>query len=244
MKKICFHIQKGGVGKTSISCTIAFTLAHKGFNVILVDCDKQGNCSSWLNAEGFPFDIADVLYGDIPVQQALHPVTHNLSLLPVIAIGSKFKQWTETQLIHSQRAFDFLMSDIAALGFDYAILDCSPAFSQLEDAILSVCDEIINPLTPEFFSLDGIEIFTEELRKVEHNIRRKILNDKIVINMVNNSFSRHHIVIEQLKKLNYKLFSIPQDARLAECQIVHKSIYDYAPRAKSIPAFELLAEAL
>jgi hypothetical protein len=44
--------------------------------------------------------------------------------------------------------------------------------------------------------------------------------------------------------LPYTLFTVPQDAKIAECQIAHQSLYDFAPTAKSIPAFEVLTAAL
>ncbi|WP_210378383.1 ParA family protein, partial [Borreliella garinii] len=52
MKKIAFHIQKGGVGKTTLSGNIASYLS-KTKKVVLVDCDiQQGSSSTWfLNHE-------------------------------------------------------------------------------------------------------------------------------------------------------------------------------------------------
>ncbi|OAV65324.1 hypothetical protein Barb4_03449 [Bacteroidales bacterium Barb4] len=37
---------------------------------------------------------------------------------------------------------------------------------------------------------------------------------------------------------------IPQDSKIAESQIAHKSVTDFAPRTKTIPDFETLAAAL
>jgi hypothetical protein len=48
------------------------------------------------------------------------------------------------------------------------------SISQLEQAVIAVADEVINPLSPEYFSVDGIEIFLVELRKIEDGYRRKI----------------------------------------------------------------------
>jgi cellulose biosynthesis protein BcsQ len=39
MKKLCFHIQKGGVGKTSVSGTVVANLARHGKKAVFVDCD-------------------------------------------------------------------------------------------------------------------------------------------------------------------------------------------------------------
>jgi cellulose biosynthesis protein BcsQ len=244
MKKICFYIQKGGVGKTSVSGTVAANLARQGKKTIFLDCDPQGNASSWYCGETIPHDIADVLAKRAPLDQAVKEIAPGLSMVPVVAIGGTLKEWAETKLQQNPKAFEFLNQDLAARGFEYAVYDCSPSFSQLERALIAEADEVINPLSPEFFSVDGIEIFLAELRKIEEAYRRKIRNDKIVLNMVNKSFARHREFQRVIEKLNYRLFTIPQDAKIAECQIAHKSLYAYAPGAKSLPGFEALTAAL
>jgi cellulose biosynthesis protein BcsQ len=244
MKKICFYIQKGGVGKTSVSGTVAANLARKGKKTVFLDCDPQGNASSWYCGETIEHDRADVLARRASIAQAIQPVAPSLSMVPVVAIGGTLKEWAETKLQQNPKAFEFLNQDLAAQGFEYAVFDCSPSFSQLERALIAEADEVINPLSPEFFSVDGIEIFLAELRKIEDAYRRKIRNDKIVLNMVNKSFARHREFQRVIGKLNYQVYTIPQDAKIAECQIAHKSLYDYAPGAKSIDGFEALTAAI
>jgi cellulose biosynthesis protein BcsQ len=244
MRKICFHIQKGGVGKTTISCTVAWGLARRGHKVVLIDCDPQGNTTSWVYSQPFQFDIADVLYRGKSLNDALLCVTDTLSLLPVFSIEGELKNWSETKLAESPRAIEFLLSDLSEMGFEYAIMDCSPSFSLLEKAIVSATDEVINPLSPEFFSVDGIEIFVSILKQIELSNRRKICNDKIVLNMLNKSYAIHKSFAEDLKKLTYQIFVIPQDRKLAECQGAQKSIWEYDSKARSIPAFEQLIDAI
>jgi cellulose biosynthesis protein BcsQ len=244
LKKICFYLQKGGVGKTSISATIASGLAMHGRNTVFLDCDPQGNASSWYCTSAITYDIADVLAQRISVERATCQITDNLSMLPILAIDGNLKKWSETELVENPKAFEFLMQDLDTLGFEYAVFDCSPSFSQLERAIIAIVDEVINPLSPESFSVDGIEIFLSELRKIETSYRKRIKNNKIVLNMVNKSFARHREFQRVLEKLNYEIFVIPQDAKIAECQIYQKSLFDYAPKTKSIPHFNLLIDAL
>jgi cellulose biosynthesis protein BcsQ len=165
-------------------------------------------------------------------------------MFPVVAIGGTLKEWSETKLQVNPKAFEFLAADLTALGYEYAVFDCSPSFSQLERAVIAETDEVINPLSPEFFSVDGIEIFLSELGKIEDAYRHNIRNDKIVLNMVNKSFTRHREFQRALGNLDYTIFTIPQDAKIAECQIAHKSLYDFVPQSKSMSGFEELTTAL
>ncbi|GHU24788.1 hypothetical protein FACS1894172_15530 [Spirochaetia bacterium] len=243
MKKICFHIQKGGVGKTTISCTVAWGLARRGCRVVLLDCDPQANTTSWVCTKQFRYDFTDIFRGR-SIDEVSVPINDNLSLIPVFSIDGELKNWSETRLAESPRAFEFLLDDLSKMGFDYAILDCSPSFSLLEKAIVCASDEVINPLSPEFFSVDGIEIFSNILQGLERNNRRKIKNDKIVLNMLNKSFATHRAFSESLQQLNYHIVTIPQDRKLAECQGAQKSIWEYDPKARCIPAFEQLIDLI
>jgi cellulose biosynthesis protein BcsQ len=244
MRNICFHIQKGGVGKTSISGTVAAALARRGNKTVLVDADPQGNASSWYCGETIKADLGDLLSGRASLPEALKEISPCLSMVPVIALGGTLKRWAETELTKAPKSFEFLTQDLAALGYHYAVFDCSPAFSQLERAVIAEMDEVVSPLSPEYFSVDGIEIFVAELRSIEQKYRRKIRNDKIALNMLNQSFSRHKAFHHAISQLDYRIFPIPQDAKIAESQIAHKSLFDFAPRTRAVPSFEALTDAL
>jgi len=139
---------------------------------------------------------------------------------------------------------EFFISDLDKLGFEYAFFDCSPSFSLLERSVVSCMDEVINPLSAEFFSIDGIESFVNELRNIEKANRKTIKNDKIVVNLLNRSFVRHRAFLEELEKLQYRVFVIPQDSKIAECQIAHRSLVDFEPKAKSLRSFKELVKSV
>jgi cellulose biosynthesis protein BcsQ len=244
MRLIAFHIQKGGTGKTSCAGNAAAGLARHGHKTALIDCDQQGNASSWFLTSPIERELTDVLNGAAETAQALIEIAPGLSLLPTAPLDGNLTAFAETQLIKNPKAFEFLAADLAALGFAYAVFDCSPSFSQLERAIIGSADEVITPLTPEYFSMDGIEIFTKELAQIRKAMRRQITHEKIICNMINRSFSHHVAFYENLKKLSYRIFTVPQDARIPKAQIFHQSIYDFDPKTKAIPAFEELIDAI
>jgi cellulose biosynthesis protein BcsQ len=92
--------------------------------------------------------------------------------------------------------------------------------------------------------MDGIEIFTRELAKIRKAGRRAITHDKIICTMINRSFRHHLAFYENLKKLSYRIFAVPQDTRIPKSQIFHQSIFDFDPTSKSIPVFEELIHAI
>ena len=63
MRRVVFN-QKGGVGKTSITCNLAAIGAALGYRTLVVDLDVQGNTTHYLvgeiDAEAFPAEAQGV----------------------------------------------------------------------------------------------------------------------------------------------------------------------------------------
>ena len=47
MRRVVFN-QKGGVGKSTITCNLAAISAHNGLRTLVVDLDPQGNSTHYL----------------------------------------------------------------------------------------------------------------------------------------------------------------------------------------------------
>ncbi|OHD54665.1 MAG: plasmid partition protein [Spirochaetes bacterium GWF1_51_8] len=244
MQRIAFHIQKGGVGKTTLSGNIAHALAIKGRKTIMIDCDPQGNLSGWFLKESPKFELADVLNGRAELKDAIVEVHPGLSILPTFGIGGELKTYAENKLNDEPFIFEDLSGELAKMGFDVAIYDLSPGMSRLEKCVILAMDEVITPLTPEYFGLDGIEIFNEELKKINKNYRKTVKHSKIVVNNLNHSFKRHNEIYEVYQKMDYDLYTIGQDSKLAESQVYNQSIFEYAPTSRVVPEIERLAIAI
>ena len=83
MKTISVVCQKGGVGKTTTVINIASVLANKGFKILIIDTDPQGNVSTYLNQEKSNTDnttTTDILDGEKNINPL--KVMDNLYLIP------------------------------------------------------------------------------------------------------------------------------------------------------------------
>lgn len=243
MKKYAFHLQKGGVGKTTISGNIA-GLISKTEKTILIDADPQGNITSWFIQESFKNDLSSVLSGDAAPGDAIIKLSENFHILPTKKISGNLRTYSKNTLPDEPFIFDDLNGELEKLGYSICIYDLGPGMNLLESSVIKSIDEVITPMTPEFFSLDGIEIFTNELKNINKTWRRNVKHNKIVCNLINKSYSRHNEAFAIFQDLDYDLFTLPQDAKLAECLYKGKSIVDYYPKSKAIPELQKLCEAM
>ena len=116
MRKITFHVEKGGTGKTTMAGTVGYALRDHG-RVLLIDGDAQGNLTSWYLAGGeLQRELSDVMQERCGLAEAIQPVRENLDLLGTFAIGGDLKEWSETQLAGKPFAFERLCEQVADLG--------------------------------------------------------------------------------------------------------------------------------
>jgi len=245
IKCIAIHQLKGGQGKTTLSGNIAYCLGLKNKKTILVDCDIQANLTSWLVRDKFDYELADVLQGKIEVINAIIQIRDNLFILPSKKRDSELKLYGETKLFQEPFVFEDLNVELQKLGFSFAIYDLAPSISQLERCVLLACNEVITPIVPEYFGFEGIELFYNELKKVNKSYKKNIRHNKIIVNMVNDSFTTHKQYLELLNDTkNYIVYKIKQDRKIADSQKNYETIFEYYPKSHSIAELEKIAEDL
>lgn len=221
MKTIAFHLQKGGVGKTTLSSTIAHELKNHG-KTILIDGDPQGNTTSWHITNAPKFELADVLQGKASAAEAVVSID-GIDILPTFGLDGGLKLYGETRLNEEPFIFIDLLEDLSKLGYNFAIFDLSPGIGRLEKAALISADEVVTPMTPEFFSLDGIEIFTNELDRLKKNFKKAPAHKKIVVNSFDARIGQHVEIEKRTKNLKFEIFTVPVDPVFRKAQASHKS---------------------
>lgn len=235
-KTVAFYLQKGGVGKTTISGSLACQSALGGANTLIIDCDPQGNVSSWFLTDPPKYELADVLQGNCYVYDAVVPVptVDNLCILPTFGIGGSLKNYSETKLAEEPFVLQDLMTEVSS-KFDHIILDLSPGLGRLERAALIASDEIVTPMTPEVFSLDGLEIFIAELAKIRKNMRSSVKHNKIIINSFDERIRQHRDIFAAAESSGrFKVFKIPVDPLFRKSQEANKVPQIYKVRGRGL----------
>ena len=246
MKSICVAIQKGGVGKTTISVNLAAEIA-KTNKVVLIDGDPQGNSTSSL-VDNFEYELADILYGNVAVDEAIAKTNvENLYIIPTAAIDEKgnnqLKKYRSNEASGNPFAFVDIIDALREQGFDYCIFDTSPNFDDFEENIMAAADETIAVVMPDIFSQDGLQIFENNLQNFK---KRKRVNNPVfktfVFNAVNLSTKMAKDILAQLSSSELNVVTVPQDQNFRKAQGVRKTIQQFGAKSDTITAFEKLVE--
>jgi chromosome partitioning protein len=155
---IAIASQKGGVGKTSTSISLAAGLARRDKKVLLVDVDSQANSSKVLLHHYPKLTRDETIYKTILDRQPfqIHKTTvPNLDIVPSHILLSETDVKLSTAIDHrEQRLKNYL--DKVKDRYDFVFLDCPPALSWLTLNALTASDKVLVVVSPGYFELDSI----------------------------------------------------------------------------------------
>ena len=119
--------------------------------------------------------------------------------------------------------------------YDHIILDLSPGLGRLERSALIASDEIVTPMTPEVFSLDGLEIFIDELAKLKKNMRAAVKHNKIIINSYDERIRQHRDIFSAAEASGrFLVYRIPVDPLFRKAQEAGKVPQLYKVRGRGL----------
>lgn len=173
MRSIAFSNQKGGVAKTTSACAFAVALKNRGYRVLAVDMDPQGNLSDHVNAET---ETSMTVYELLKRKATPKDVIQHLDVFDIIP-ASLDLALAENEI--TQTGKEYRLREVlepVKEDYDYIVVDTSPSLGTLTIMALTFVDEVIIPSNAEMFSLKGIKTLKTTIDDV-----RMYTNPKIII---------------------------------------------------------------
>lgn len=227
--------QKGGVGKSTTAHALGAGLAIKGYSVLFVDLDPQGNLTYTMQANTAEATAYELLTKRAAVADVIQHTAHGDIIPAGAALSGADMELTATGKEYRLR------EALAPLrgGYDFIVIDTPPALGTLTVNALTAADRLIIPAQADIFSLQGIGQLTATIQAVQTYCNRSLKLDGVLL-------TRHSgravltrdmadLIKDTAEQLGTAVYStvIREGIAIKEAQANRQSIYAYAPKSKA-----------
>jgi chromosome partitioning protein len=164
--------QSGGVGKTTLTMNLGYSLQQLGFRVLLIDLDPQASLTTFMGLE--PTTLSATIYDALlkedalPIQKAIHqmdlvPTNINLSVAELELVSA---------LNRENRLKLSLSSDLP--NYDFVLIDCPPSLGLLTILGLAAATHLLVPIETEFKSYFGTGLLLDTVARVRRYINPEL----------------------------------------------------------------------
>lgn len=245
-KIIAIINQKGGVGKSTTAINLGAALGEMGKQVLLVDLDPQGNCSSGLGVEKSLIQqcIYDVLLNDVPLEEVIIPdIAEGLDIAPAtINLAG-----AEVELVSEMARENRLKDAVGGMRgkYDFILIDCPPSLGLLTVNALVAADKLLIPIQCEFYALEGVTKLLESMKRVKSRLNPTLDIYGILLTMYDSRTTLSKQVVDEVREYFGRLvFStpIPRTVKLSEAPSFGQPITQYDPKGRGALSYIELAK--
>lgn len=236
--------QKGGVGKTTTSVNLAGELARRKQQVLLIDCDPQGNATTSLgvNKREIKQSTYEVLAGLAGLDAAIRstgragldlvPANEELAGAMVELATVERREWRLDDALGQVR------------GYDWIILDCPPSLGLLTLNALCATDGVLIPLQCEYLALEGLAQLKGTIDRVRERLNPRLSIAGVLMTMYDGRTNLAQQVVEEVRRyFPQRIFNtlIPRSVRVSEAPSYGQLIAEYDPTSRAAQAYAALA---
>ncbi|OQX84660.1 MAG: hypothetical protein B6D63_04035 [Candidatus Latescibacteria bacterium 4484_7] len=184
MRTISIINQKGGCGKTTVAINLTAALSELAKRVLLVDLDPQAHATIGLNInyDDSEYTTYDLLKNPrVKLADAVVQVDDDLFLVPSSPVLSAVEH--ELAGVHGRELK--LLSKISRHPeeYDYIIIDSPPNIGLLTFNALMATKEVLIPVDPSYFSLNGLQKLKETLTLLEKETKHRVKVNVLLNNL-------------------------------------------------------------
>ena len=240
---IAFANQKGGVAKTTTTLNLGVALKERGYEVLLVDLDPQGNLtmSQGWNPDEIERSMFDVLVHKVPIEEVVHKAEIDLAVSSIDLAGAELAL---SGMIGRERALEKALAPVRE-SYDFVLVDTPPSLGLLTINALVASNGVIVPVQCEYLSLRGLVQLENTLSMIRENLNPDVGIEGILPTMYDKRTLHSREAVEILQENFGDLVfdtKIRKTVRYAEAPVKGTSVLKYDPSGNAAQAYRQLAK--
>ncbi|ARN66593.1 ParA family protein [Vibrio vulnificus] len=239
--------QKGGVGKTTTTVTLAGLLSKKGHRVLLVDTDPHASLTSYLgfDPDAITSSLFDLFQLKEFTREAVKPLLLKTDVEGIDIIPAHMSLATLDRVMGNRSGMGLILKRaLIALSkdYDYVLIDCPPILGVMMVNALAASDRILIPVQTEFLAMKGLERMIRTLAIMQKS-RRDPFKVTIVPTMYDKRTKASLQTLTQLKK-DYPnqvwTSAVPIDTKFRDASLKRLPASHFAEGSRGVFAYKQL----
>ena len=247
---------KGGVGKTTLSCNLGVAFAELERRVLVIDLDPQCNTTGILLPEEGSFnktlyELLDPFEEDnISVEDCVYASKHSgLYCLPNVEETSGLEMDFLSNYPESLRILRNRVRTYAKSFFDFTIIDNPPNMGAFVANSLYASDFVIVPNDAgSAYGLDGLRKALELITSVQVSGNPNLRFLRLLVNRVDLRTAISRVLLDDIAERfsTDQVFktSIPINTVLQQAEYAKETVFQRFPSSKAAEAFRRLAKEI
>lgn len=238
--------QKGGVGKTTTTISLAAYLAKLGKTVLIVDADPQANATSGLGIDKRQLSRTtyQILLGEVDAEQAI--IATNFAGIMLLPSDTNLAG-AETELATQPGREALLRSVLENQPYDYVLIDCPPALGLLTINALVAANWLLIPVQAEYYAMEGLGQLMDVFQRIKQGMNPNLNLLGLLVTMFDSRTGLAEQVVKELEQhFGTALFNtrIPRNVRLAEAPSYGQPISEHDKWSKGARAYKQFTKEL
>ena len=205
MRRVVFN-QKGGVGKSTITCNLAAISAAEGLRTLVVDLDPQGNSSQYLlgdKAQEAEPTLADYFSEVLSYSFHKHPTEHFMRATPhenlrVMAASPELGD-LESKLESRYKMFKLRDTLRSLVDVDAVFIDTPPALNFFTRSALMASDACLIPFDCDDFSRRALYTLLANVEEIREDHNPQLQVEGIIVNQFQARAKLPRKLVQELK---------------------------------------------
>ncbi|MGO1295826.1 MAG: ParA family protein [Vibrio sp.] len=239
--------QKGGVGKTTTTITLAGLLSKQGKRVLLVDTDPHASLTTYLgyDADSVASSLFDLFQLKELTAQSINPLILETDVEGIDIIPAHMSLATLDRVMGNRSGMGLILKRALATlrdQYDYVLIDCPPILGVMMVNALAASDRILIPVQTEFLAMKGLERMIRTLAIMQKS-RTREFKVTIVPTMYDKRTKASLQTLTQLKR-DYpeKVWTsaVPIDTKFRDASLKRLPASHFAESSRGVFAYKQL----
>lgn len=251
MRRVIFN-QKGGVGKSTITCNLAAISAAEGKRTLVVDLDVQGNTTQYLLgakvtdpdqtlAHFYKESLSMNLFGnqDTGLESVIHESPFpNLYVIP----SHPELDPLQSRLISRFKIFKLREALDQLEGFDSIYIDTPPVLNFFSQSALIAADKCLIPFDCDEFSREALYTLLQSIAEVKADHNQNLQIEGIIVNQFQGQANLPRQIVDDLISEGHPVLNtrISPSVKVRESHSESKPLIHFAPTHKLANEFRAL----